>query len=118
MADLTDDELMAAIGDAPIRFWMCPVRPHGDRTGDSGWPVVTVEWRGGIARCTAPGCGRTSRPGPADSTPDPEAVMVASVLAASDRPMTTDLLLSAAKAYAALRSSRERSDQSRETDRG
>lgn len=66
MADLTDDELMAAIGNAPIQFWMCPVRQHGDRTDASGRPVVTVEWQGDIARCTAPGCGRTSTPDPAD----------------------------------------------------
>jgi hypothetical protein len=41
---------------------------------------------------------------------DPDARLVADVLAASDRPMTTDLLVSAANAYAALRSSRERAD--------
>ena len=42
------------------------------------------------------------------SAPDPDAVMVQAVLHASDQPMTTELLLSAARAYAALRSARER----------
>lgn len=40
---------------------------------------------------------------------DPDAVMVAAVLAASDQPMTAELLVSAAKAYAALKANRERS---------
>jgi hypothetical protein len=40
--------------------------------------------------------------------PDPDAAMVAQVLAASSQPLTTELLVSAANAYAALRSSRER----------
>ncbi len=43
--------------------------------------------------------------------PDPDAVMVQAVLLASDQPMTTELLLSAAKAYAALKSSREREER-------
>ena len=41
-------------------------------------------------------------------SPDPDAVMVMAVLNASDQPLTTELLLSAARAYEALRSSRER----------
>jgi hypothetical protein len=44
---------------------------------------------------------------------DPDAVLVAAVLRASDKPMTTDLLLSAAKAYEALRSSRERTERAK-----
>lgn len=42
--------------------------------------------------------------------PDPDAVMVQSVLQLSGKPVTTELLVSAANAYAALRSSRERSE--------
>jgi formylglycine-generating enzyme required for sulfatase activity len=53
---------LEALGDTPvrIRFWVCPVREHGDRTDARGWPVVTVEWRDGVAYCTAPDCDRTS----------------------------------------------------------
>jgi hypothetical protein len=50
----------AAILDAPIRFWRCPVRGHSDRTRSDGRPLVTVEWVDGVAECTIPGCHRTS----------------------------------------------------------
>ena len=42
--------------NAPVRFWSCPVDEHRDRRG-----VVTVEWRQGVAHCTATDCERTSR---------------------------------------------------------
>jgi hypothetical protein len=57
---VTDDELLAAFENVRIKFWMCPVRAHGDRVDERGWPVVTVEWNGDVAHCTFPGCGRTS----------------------------------------------------------
>jgi hypothetical protein len=60
---VTDDlpDWMEVIGSARIRFWVCPIREHRHRTDARGWPVVTVEWRNGIAHCTAPDCDRTSR---------------------------------------------------------
>ncbi|GAB7053225.1 hypothetical protein [Catenuloplanes indicus] len=56
-------ELDAAIAKAGgrVRFWTCPVRAHRERLDENGWPVVTVEWRNGIAHCTAPRCNQTSR---------------------------------------------------------
>jgi hypothetical protein len=62
----TDDgwfeEFLDAVADANVRmrFWVCPVREHRGRNDAQGWPVVTVEWHGDVAHCTAPGCGRTS----------------------------------------------------------
>lgn len=57
-------DLEAAVGNARVRFWTCPVREHGDRNDERGWPVVTVEWRDGVARCTAPGCVHASEERP------------------------------------------------------
>jgi len=56
-------ELDAAIvkAGARVRFWTCPVRAHRERRDENGWPAGTVEWRDGIAHCTAPGCDQTSR---------------------------------------------------------
>lgn len=52
------DEQMAA-GKIRLQFWACPVDGHSD----SDWqhPRETVRWDGDVARCTWPGCGRTSR---------------------------------------------------------
>jgi hypothetical protein len=46
-----------ALGNARVRFWMCPVPEHDGR----GEPIrQTVEWRDGVAHCLTPGCDRTS----------------------------------------------------------
>lgn len=50
--------------NARIKFWQCPDR-HPDRRDDKGWPTQTVEWRGDVAYCLEPGCGKTSAPEPA-----------------------------------------------------
>lgn len=55
-----DTFLMTTIGDMRVRFWVCPIGEHRERSDDRGGPIVTVEWRGDIAYCTAPECGRTS----------------------------------------------------------
>ena len=60
MIAVTDEELLEAFGNARIQFWTCPQPGHSDRTGTNGQPVVTVEWHGAVARCTASDCGRTS----------------------------------------------------------
>lgn len=52
--------LRALLAGAPIRFWVCPVREHGERRSERGMPVVTVTWVGDVAHCTAPDCDRTS----------------------------------------------------------
>jgi hypothetical protein len=52
--------LREVLGNAVVRFWVCPVPEHGDRKNESGWPVVTVEWIDGVAHCTMPDCGLTS----------------------------------------------------------
>lgn len=49
------DELL----NARIKFWQCPDR-HPDRKDDKGYPVRSVEWRGDVAYCLEPGCGKTS----------------------------------------------------------
>lgn len=56
-------ELLEALGNVRFQFWTCPIREHSERGGlfGAGTPVVTVEWRGDVAHCTAPGCGHTSR---------------------------------------------------------
>lgn len=46
--------------NARVRFWTCPVVEHDDRRDAAGRPVVTVQWEGDTARCTAPGCGQSS----------------------------------------------------------
>lgn len=44
--------------NARIRFWVCPLG-HSERKPDA--PLrQTVEWRGDVAHCLEPGCGRTS----------------------------------------------------------
>lgn len=56
------DGLLNAFGNVRFQFWTCPIREHSERGAfGTGSPVVTVEWRGDVAYCTAPGCGRTSR---------------------------------------------------------
>jgi hypothetical protein len=42
-----------------MRFWLCPVPGHSAGTW-SPTLTQTVEWRGDIAHCLAPGCDRTS----------------------------------------------------------
>lgn len=54
------EELAEALGNARLRFWVCPLVEHRRRNNASDMPVVTVEWRGNITHCTAPGCGRSS----------------------------------------------------------
>lgn len=55
------DAILDALGDVPIRFWVCPIPGHSDRKGPDGRPVLTVEWRGDVAYCTADDCGRNSQ---------------------------------------------------------
>lgn len=52
----------------------------------------------------------------ATQPPDPDAVMVMAVLNADHRPLTTERLVAAARAYAALRSSRDRTASSEVPD--
>lgn len=85
---MTPDEIRSAsrnvLGRARYQFWGCPVPGHSDRRGDNGWPVVTVEWDGGVARCTAPGCGRTSaHPDPGDER-HPDGWTVAEIVEVAD----------------------------------
>lgn len=49
------DDLRQALGGARVFAWACPVGEHRMRRG-----VATVEWRGSVAHCTAPGCPRTN----------------------------------------------------------
>jgi hypothetical protein len=51
---MSDDVDLDDIGSTRVRFWVCPIRSHRDRL------AVTVEWRGSVAHCTAPGCTWTS----------------------------------------------------------
>lgn len=61
---MTDADIAAldeAFADVRCRIWFCPVRrAHG--TPPFG--AATVEWRGDVAHCLHPGCGRTSADGP------------------------------------------------------
>ncbi len=59
-------ELMKALGNVRIQFWICPVEGHSDRRGTNGELVGTVDWVGDVAHCTFPGCGRTSADGRGD----------------------------------------------------
>lgn len=59
--DSAGDDLLAVLDNVRIQFWTCPVVEHRRRTAASGGPVVTVEWRDGIAHCTAPDCVQTSQ---------------------------------------------------------
>lgn len=59
--DDSDAGLLEAFAGVRIRFWECPTSGHSRRRNPDGWPVVTVEWDGDIARCTAPDCGRTNQ---------------------------------------------------------
>lgn len=49
-------ELLEALDQAGLRarLWFCPVSEHGRRPG------ITVQWDGGVARCTQDGCPHTS----------------------------------------------------------
>ncbi|AUI56804.1 hypothetical protein [Amycolatopsis sp. BJA-103] len=40
------------VANARVSFWMCPDEEHRDKG--------IVEWRGDVAHCLEPGCGRTS----------------------------------------------------------
>jgi hypothetical protein len=76
------DELFRAIsedlaaGRISVKFWLCPAG-HSDRRAGEPFPDgLTVVWDGDVARCTEPGCGRTSADrGDADAVasnrPDP-----------------------------------------------
>lgn len=48
-------DLREKFGNARVKFWMCPLTEHSERRD-----VVTVEWEGDLARCTAEGCTLTS----------------------------------------------------------
>lgn len=52
------DLLIQALGDRPVRFWMCAKPGHGTSLGGPG--RETVRWIDGVGHCTTPGCGRTS----------------------------------------------------------
>lgn len=54
------DEDMEALLNAPVRFWHCPIPAHRNQRDENGWPKLEVEWRGKIAHCLFPDCGRTS----------------------------------------------------------
>ncbi len=51
--------LLDLLGDQSVRFWMCARDGHGSSFG--GPPRETVRWINGVAHCTTPDCGRTSR---------------------------------------------------------
>ncbi|MEV2239495.1 hypothetical protein [Micromonospora sp. NPDC049891] len=59
--DGSDIDLLEAFAGVRIKFWKCPISGHSRRNSPDGWPVVTVEWDGDVARCTAPDCGRTNQ---------------------------------------------------------
>lgn len=51
--------LFRDLGNCKISFWVCPIPGHS--RGDWRTELVqTVAWDGGVARCLAPNCGRTS----------------------------------------------------------
>ncbi len=54
--DLSFEEALDAFGDAPIRFWKCPIDGHTF----GGELRQTVEWVDGVATCLVPGCLRRS----------------------------------------------------------
>ncbi len=54
------DEVFAAIGKMRCQFWVCQVEGHSEGAWSDAGLVQTVEWRGDLAYCLAPGCGRTS----------------------------------------------------------
>jgi hypothetical protein len=58
-----EDDLVEAFGNLRVKLWFCPVPGHSNRRGPTGQRVLTVEWDGDVAHCTAPGCGRTSTNG-------------------------------------------------------
>lgn len=49
------DKQQRALGQVKVMFWQCLVPEHAKRRN-----VVTVEWVGDTATCTAPGCDLTS----------------------------------------------------------
>lgn len=53
------EDLAEALNNVTFRFWTCPAG-CSNRHGDANRPVQTVEWRGKVAYCLHPGCGRTS----------------------------------------------------------
>ncbi|MER7331642.1 MULTISPECIES: hypothetical protein [unclassified Micromonospora] len=55
------DAALEALGSIRVKFWACPTPGHSDRKGEDGRPVVTVEWDGDVARCTAAGCTNTNQ---------------------------------------------------------
>lgn len=67
-----------AAGRVRLKFWMCPDGHSDRRPGDPFPDGPTVVWDGDVARCTSPGCDRTSADrGEADAAtqnrPDPAA---------------------------------------------
>lgn len=52
-------EFCAVLGDVKVEFWLCPIPGHSEGTWRTEL-VQTVEWRGDVAHCLAPGCARTS----------------------------------------------------------
>jgi hypothetical protein len=63
MDDTWFEEFLAELGDAHVRFWVCPISGHSEGTWRTDRMTPTVEWNGNVARCLAPGCARTSKSG-------------------------------------------------------
>lgn len=63
LVEMETDPAWRRLMDTAVRFWVCPVEEHRRRVDDRGGPAVTVEWRGDVACCSAPGCGRSSTDG-------------------------------------------------------
>jgi hypothetical protein len=55
-----DADLRETLGRMRCQFWACPVDGHSWGTWAGRELVQTVKWRGDLAYCLAPGCGRTS----------------------------------------------------------
>jgi hypothetical protein len=54
--DLSFEEMLDVIGEAQVRFWVCPIDGHS-----TGGPLrQTVEWVDDVACCLFPGCLRRS----------------------------------------------------------
>lgn len=64
MKDPTTDDWLEAFGQLQVGFWVCPLghSEHRLTPWPQGVPGATVEWRGNVAHCLAPGCTETSAP--------------------------------------------------------
>lgn len=53
------DNPIVELGQYRIKFWVCSIKAHRIRK-DGELDLPTVEWRGDVAYCLTPGCGRSS----------------------------------------------------------